>query len=416
MEVIFVLRKSLVFLIALTLLTVAGFAAQVEVTFWHAMSSGHQPTLQALADEFMQTHPNIKITLVYQGRYGDLSQKLLSAVAAGTPPVMAQMYEDWTMKFIEADALLPLGPEIPQDVINDIPQAFLDSNTYVVNGQKVLMTLPFNKSAMILFYNTDLVPTPPKTWDELLQMAKDLTVDKDGDGTPDQYGFGIRPYTEFFINFFHQAGGRILNDDMTKCLINSPAGIQAMEYLLKLKQYSLYQTSYLSGPFGDGKVAMYIGSSAGTPYVAKASKGKHGWMTAPLPVGPKNGDGIIQGTNVGVFQLGTTQAQREAAVEFAKFLISKEATLQWAEETGYLPVRKSAVASDEWKSFIAKHPEAEASGKMALIGFVYPHHPNMYNIRQSIATALEQVMLGKATPKEALDAAAQQIDTEYLGE
>ncbi len=414
------LRKSLMFVAILSLLVfgavVTGAADQVEITFWHAMSSGHQSTLQALADEFMQAHPDIKVTLVYQGHYGDLSQKLLSAVAAGTPPVMAQMYEDWTMKFIEADALVPLGPSVPQDVIDDIPQSFIDSNTYVVNGEKVLMTLPFNKSAMVLFYNTDLVKNPPKTWDELLQTAKDLTVDSDGDGTPDQYGFGIRPYTEFFINFFHQAGGKILNDDMTKCLINSPEGIQAMEYLLNLKQYSLYQTSYLSGPFGNGKVAMYIGSSAGTPYVAKASEGKHGWMTAVLPVGPKNGDGIIQGTNIGVFQLGTTQAQRDAAIEFAKFLISKEATLQWAEETGYLPIRKSAVASDEWKEFITQHPEAEASGQMALAGFVYPHHPNMYNIRQSIATAFEQVMLGKATPKEALDAAAQEIDTEYLGD
>lgn len=159
MEVIFVLKKSL--LVLVLALGVLGFgiivtaADKVEVTFWHAMSSGHQPTLQALADEFMQAHPNIQITLVYQGHYGDLGQKLLSAVAAGTPPVMAQMYEDWTMKFLEADALLPLGPEIPQDVIDDIPQAFIDSNTYVVNGKDVLMTVPFNKSAMVLFYNTD---------------------------------------------------------------------------------------------------------------------------------------------------------------------------------------------------------------------------------------------------------------------
>ena len=90
------LRKSLMFVAILSLLVfgavVTGAADQVEITFWHAMSSGHQPTLQALADEFMQAHPDIKVTLVYQGHYGDLSQKLLSAVAAGTPPVMAQMY------------------------------------------------------------------------------------------------------------------------------------------------------------------------------------------------------------------------------------------------------------------------------------------------------------------------------------
>jgi len=384
---------------------------KVEVTFWHAMTGAHQETLQALTDQFMADHPDIQITLAYQGGYGDLSTKLLSAVAAGTPPVMAQMYEDWTMKFLEAGALMPLQSYMPMEFLRDLPQSLVDSNTY----DSTMVTIPFNKSAMVLFYNTDLVKKPPATWDELLQMAKDLTVDTDGDGTPDQYGFGIRPYTEFYIEFFHQNGGRIFNDDMTKCLINSDAGVAAMDYLLKLKQYSLYQTGYLSGPFGDGKVAMYIGSSAGIPFVASASEGKHGWMTADLPVGPVNGESMIQGTNIGVFSLGTTAEQRQAAVEFIKYLVSKEATLQWAEGTGYLPVRISAVESDEWQEYIAANPERKATTDMMLKGFVYPHHPNMYNIRSVIGTAFEKVMLGQATPQEALNEAAQEIESEYLG-
>lgn len=388
---------------------------KVEVTFWHAMTGDHQKTLQALANQFMADHPDIQITLAYQGGYGDLSTKLLSAVAAKNPPVMAQMYEDWTMKFLEAGALISLGDYIPYNIIADLPQSLIESNTYIVDGRPVMLTVPFNKSAMVLFYNTDLVKKPPATWDELLGMAKDLTVDKNGDGTPDQYGFGIRPYTEFYIEFFHQNGGRIFNDDMTKCLINSDAGVAAMDYLLKLKQYSLYQTSYLSGPFGDGKVAMYIGSSAGIPFVASASKGKHGWMTADLSVGPVNGESIIQGTNIGVFSLGTTAEQRQAAIEFIKYLVSKEATIQWAEGTGYLPVLKSAAQSDEWQSYVKDHPERKATTDMMLKGFVYPHQANMYNIRSVIETAFEKVMLGKATSKDALDEAAQEIDSEYLG-
>lgn len=384
---------------------------KVEVTFWHAMTGAHQETLQALADQFMADHPDIQITLAYQGGYGDLSTKLLSAVAAGNPPVMAQMYEDWTMKFLEAGALMSLQGYIPIGILRDLPQSLVDSNAY----DDIMLTAPFNKSAMVLFYNTNLVKEPPASWDELLQMAKDLTVDTDGDGTPDQYGFGIRPYTEFYIEFFHQNGGRIFNDDMTECLINSDAGVAAMDYLLNLKQYSLYQTSYLSGPFGDGKVAMYIGSSAGIPFVASASEGKHGWMTADLPVGPVNGESIIQGTNLGVFTIGTTEEQRQAAVEFIKYLLTKEATIQWAQGTGYLPVLKSAVESNEWQQYVAAHPERKATTDMMLQGFVYPHHPNMYNIRQVIGTAFEKVMLGQATPQKALDDAAQEIESEYLG-
>ena len=75
---------------------------------------------------------------------------------------------------------------------------------------------------------------------------------------------------------------------------------------------------------------------------------------------------------------------------------------------------KSAAASDAWQKYVATHPDRKATTNMILKGFVYPHQANMYNIRSEIETAFEQVMLGKATPKAALDAAAQKIDSEYL--
>ncbi len=401
-------------LVGLAFGMVALAAPKVTITFWHAMTRAHKDALTYLAGKFMETHPDIQINLVYQGHYRDLSQKLLAAVLAGKPPVMAQMYEDWTVKFIDAGALLLLEPYVSEDILADIPESLITSNTFEVDGKKVLVTLPFNKSAMVLFYNTDLIDKPPTTWDELLEMAKSLTVDKDGDGKIDQYGFGIRPYPELFIEFFHQAGGVIFNEDMTKCLINSEAGITAMNFLLELKKYSLYQSGYLSGPFGSGRVAMYIGSSAGIPFVASASAGHHGWNTAALPVGPANGESIIQGTNIGVFSLGTTEEQQRAAIEFAKFLISPEATRYWAIKTGYLPVRISVLSSPEWEEYIAQHPEHEAPTEMLLKGFVYPHHANMYNIRQVIGTAFEEVMLGKKSPQQALDDAAKTIETKYL--
>ncbi|HEX32291.1 MAG TPA: extracellular solute-binding protein, partial [Candidatus Acetothermia bacterium] len=66
----------------------------VTITFWHAMSSRHQPNLQKLADDFMAENPNVTVNLVYQGHYGDLQQKINAAVAAGNPPTMAQVYEN----------------------------------------------------------------------------------------------------------------------------------------------------------------------------------------------------------------------------------------------------------------------------------------------------------------------------------
>ena len=402
-------KKTLVFLTILAVIGLGAFAGQVEITFWHAMSGEHGKVLQKLADKFMADNPNIKVKLMFQGNFWQLPAKVLTAVTAGNPPVISQIYGNETLQYINAGALLPLGEVLPDSILNDIPEPLIKINSYEVNGKSELVTVPFNRSAMVLYYNTDLVKSPPKTWDELLAMAKALT--KDG-----IYGFGLHPShgEPPFTVFLHQAGGQVLSDDITTCTLNSEAGVNAMQFLLKLKQYSYYSTQYLSGPFGAGKVAMYIGSSAGIPFVAKASKGHHGWSTAVLPQGPVSNETLIGGSDIGIFILGTTKAQQEAAVKFVEFLLSKKATLEWAENTGYLPVLKSAINSDEWKAFVKEHPEANAGAQMVFHGFGFPHQRNWYDIDLIVTEAYEQAMLGKLTPKEALDQAADKIQDKYL--
>lgn len=382
---------------------------QVEIEFWHAMRGGHLETLEAITAKFMEENPDIVVKLVSQGSYGDLNTKLIAAAAAMRPPTMAQFYADWVAAAYK-DALVPLNDLIPEEVLNDIPEKLLEGCYF--DGK--LLTIPFNKSTLILFYNTDLVPNPPATWDELIEMAQALTVDEDGDGTPDRYGFGLRPYPEMFTTPFWQAGGKFLSDDMKESLLNTEPGLLALEFLLKLKATSLYQSAYLSGPFGSGKVAMYIGSVAGIPYVARAAEGKIHWNTAVLPKGPVNNDSIYMGTDLGIFAVNTTPEQRAAAVKYILYLLSPEAHMAWAKGTGYIPFRKSAITSEEWKAYMAEHPERVAVTEQAFLGFTYPNHPKWYSIRGVIGDMLEAVLLGDMTPEEALQWADETIEAEYL--
>ena len=50
---------------------------------------------------------------------------------------------------------------------------------------------------LMLIYNKDLIPSPPKNTDELIEIGKKMTVDTDGDGMPDQYGL-VWNFTEPF--------------------------------------------------------------------------------------------------------------------------------------------------------------------------------------------------------------------------
>jgi ABC-type glycerol-3-phosphate transport system substrate-binding protein len=384
----------------------------VTITFWHAMSSRHQPNLQKLADDFMAENPNVTVNLVYQGHYGDLQQKINAAVAAGNPPTMAQVYENWTTPLV--DVLYPIGPAMTDAEKADIIDGLVPSNTY--NG--VLVTVPFNKSIMVLYYRKDLVPNPPTTWDEYLQMARDLTVDKDGDGVVDQFGTAFRPSAnpEQFLNFLEEAGGSILNDDWTEVTINNEQGLAAMDFAASLAPYSLITSGYLSDPFGAGQICMFIDTSAGYYYNNKAAEtGGFEMGVARVPMGPVNQKSMIQGTNIAVFDMNQTQAQKDAAVKFARFLLRPENTVYWAEKGGYQPVTKSAYETEEWESFVASHSYQQAMSAQMLDGFSQILHPNYGDMRQVIGTAFEEVMTGEATPEDALNDAAAQI-TDLLNE
>ena len=170
------LRKLVVGLLGLFLLGAVAMAANEPVTidFWHAMSSGHQPNLQALVDAFVAEYPYITVTMTYQGSYSSLQGKINAAVAAGNLPTIAQVYENWVTPI--QSILYPIGPHMTMMEVGDIVDGLVPSNTY--NG--VLTTVPFNKSIMVLYYNADLIPTPPTTWAEFFDLSKALTVDTNG--------------------------------------------------------------------------------------------------------------------------------------------------------------------------------------------------------------------------------------------
>ena len=66
-----------------------------EITVWHAMSEQQEKTLTDLTDQFNQENNyGIKVTLVNQGYYNDLSTKLTANAAADTLPDMTQAYNN----------------------------------------------------------------------------------------------------------------------------------------------------------------------------------------------------------------------------------------------------------------------------------------------------------------------------------
>jgi len=240
----------------LALLCVLGVVAfgQVKISFWHAMSGVLGTTLTELVQKFRDENPTIEVDLIYQGGYSALQQKLIAAVAAGEPPTLAQQYENWTTLWL--DALVDLDLFLPED----IQDQFLPQFSQLFEGRMV--TVPFNKSILVLYYRPDLVPNPPTTWAEFESYVTAIGKDE----AKGIYGTAFRPPNpEIFLTLLNQAGGSILSDDWSKVTINNAAGLEAAEFAARLAKYALVDSAYTSDAIQKGlTIGLFIDTATPT--------------------------------------------------------------------------------------------------------------------------------------------------------
>lgn len=391
----------------------------VEVEFWHAMSGGHEEALTKITNDFNEQHENITVKLVNQGSYGDLGQKVMASAKADTLPVMSQAYEDWITEYIQYDFVTNLTPYInhpevgwTEDELNDIVKVFREANQW--DGK--YYGIPFNKSTRILFYNTGLLEERnvevPTTWDELRAAAEKLTFEENGKkviGMGFENAIGLE-----FSTYVKQAGGDFIDEKTGEVLFNSPEGKEALTFINDMIQDGVARLAgedgYMSGPFGRGDVAMYIGSSAGIPYVAGSAEGNIEWSATVLPKG-KEAATNFAGTNVTVFNTATEQ-QKLAAWKYMKFLINTKNTAYWAEKSGYLPVRYSALESESWKAYVKENPVYGVGQQQFDAGFYDPRVIGAYGMKNAVAKEIEAVLLGQKTVEQGLNDAAEAAQKE----
>ena len=109
-------------------------------------------------------------------------------------------------------------------------------------------------------------------------------------------------------------------------------------------------------------------------------------------------------------------ARKNAAIDFLKWFTAPEQDIRWAIATGLLPIRQSESELPEYQDFLDQNPGIEnwvANEANAIKNL--PQVETFPKISEAIATAVAAALLGKMTPQEALDAAAQQVDAVLAG-
>ncbi len=324
---------------------VTEITAPVEITFWHAMSGDLEKSLTNLTEKFMEQNPNITVTLQNQSSYPDLQQKVTATVASpNNLPTITQAYPDWMFNPREEGLVTDLTPYIENETIGfdnyeDILPGLREANT--IDGK--VYAIPFNKSTEVLWYNKTLFDelglSVPTNYEELAEVSKKIYEAK---GIP---GAGFDALHTYYTTFLKTEG--ITYDNNVD--VTSEESKAAIEYYLKGVKEGYFRIAgtdkYLSGPFGNETLGMYVGSNAGENFVKLGVDGKFEIGVAPYPTNTS----LQQGTDLYVFSTATPE-QKTAAYEYLKFLTTTENQITWAIETGYIPVRESALQSEEYKN------------------------------------------------------------------
>lgn len=387
--------------VATTAPTQPPAAAQpVKLTFWYALSGAQGQFVEGLVKKYNAAQKNVTVDVVFQGSYADIAQKLTAAITAKTPPDIAQMGGAPTLG--DSGAIVPIADLMSAQDRADIFDGFWDYNKF----QGKIVSMPFNNSVPMLYYNKDLFTAagldpnkPPATWDELVTAAKALT--KEG-----QWGFNTHTDTHWYFSaMVMQNGGKILSDDGKKVVYNGPEGIEALQFwgdlVNKHKVMPSNQHANAGADFVAGKVGMLMRSSATLGTIEQTAKFKVG--VAPLPC-KKVCSEPLGGASLIIFK--TTADKQKAAWEFAKWMTSAENSVDLFLATGYVPIRKSVSDVPALKEYYKKSPNAEMVIKAVQSSSAIPIFSELGNSDEQLRKAIEKIELNTAPAKDALDAAA----------
>lgn len=415
---------------------------EVTITFWHSFGTNKENLIKGYIADFNEVYPNIKVEFTKEGsNYNELRDKVVSNIVTGTTPTMVFTYPDHVADYIEGKAILSLDPFVEDETVG-YTQAELDDfvPVYLEENHQTghYYGLPFNKSTEVLIYNktyfedhkdeagftklkemydimnpetgtqTDIV-----TWDLVKEVSQEI---KDHENNEDIWGFAYDSLANLFITTVRQWGGEYTNSD-GDILFNNDTTKAALAYYKDLHDNGLatipaeWEEDYASTPFTKKEVMMTVGSTAGITYnvpdLLPEPDGDNipDWEIGVAPIPQKDEDSkaaIQQGTNISIMA-NSTDEQRLAAWLLIKYLASKDVTVDWAMNTGYLPVSQSGLESDTYQSFLA-NPEADLFAESLAANAAYlqvdylfydPAFPGSSNVRANAETAMKAILFNQ---------------------
>ncbi|GBU09938.1 sn-glycerol-3-phosphate ABC transporter periplasmic binding protein [Gammaproteobacteria bacterium] len=407
-------------IILISLMASSSVYAKTQIQFWHAMEGELGDEVAKLSKEFNATQTDYEIIPVFKGTYEENMATSIAAFRAKKGPTITQVFEVGTATMMAAKgAIFPVHElsskfNIPIDAKDYLPAVA----GYYSDSQGRLISMPFNSSTPVLYFNKDLFKkagldlNPPQTWEDL-QIAAAKLKEIGSCGLTAQY----QSWT-LLENFsaWHGLALTTQNNGFdgfdAKFMLNTPTHLHHLKFLQDMSKNGEFtyggRGDNATSRFISGNCAMLISSSGSRAGIESEVKFKYGIGMMPyyasVAGAPQNS--IIGGASLWVLA-GKSDEEYKGTIHFFKFLGSAKVGAYWHQKTGYLPVTFAAYEQSKQDGFYEKNPGSDMAIKQITnkppLSFTRGIRlGNFLQIRVVVDEAFEKLWSNKATPADVI--------------
>jgi len=342
---------------------------------------------------------------VYQVGFGDIRDRLQLYGPTGEGPDIIIGAHDWLGQLATNGLVEPLDLS---GVSANVDPVALGAFTYDAGGGAEVYGLPYAAEAIALYYNTELVPTPPATWDELIQIATDLQADE---SLGLEQAFVLQekdPYHSYPILtanggyiFGENADGTYNPEDVG---LDSPGGLaygQMLDQMVKnglLRAGVTYDT--MISLFNAGDSAMFMTGPWALAGDTGIRAGGQPFAVAPIPAGTQDARPFV---GVQGFMVSAFAPNKLLAETFLNEYVATDETMQALFDADPRPSTWTPVADqiddEDVQAFIASAANADP----------LPAIPEMSAVWTDWTDALDLIFTQAQEPDAALEDASESI-------
>ena len=304
----------------------------------------------------------------------------------------------WTAEFAEAKWIRELTGDQKAQAIKDTLQPPVDTATW----KDKLYGVPRTTNVQLMWYRKSLVPTPPRTFDEMISMAQELKAQ----GKPYEIGLTAAQYEGYVVNvnnLITAYGGTLVNEDSSRPTIDDKT-VQALTLLKKLATSGVTSASLSNAQepevFADLQ-SQRSAFSLNWPYVLSAMREANPELVDDLGYAPyPSVDGgppkvTLGGMN---YAISTYSKHPDESFEAAMCLRNSRNALSAALDAGDVPALATVFENAEFKK---AYPMADVMRTELEAAVPRPVSPVYQNISTLVSTSLSPPQ--SINPQQAAD-------------